>query len=99
VSDQLKIFLTVDEAVSLFKSQDSAHSINVIGPMIMGFEWSIPGVRKKLAECTDLQVAGDTARGMGHGIAATEPDGQFIFFEHDEDALTAFIEAREGATA
>jgi hypothetical protein len=36
---------------------------------------------------------------MGHGIAATEPDGQFIFFEHDEDALTAFIEAREGATA
>ncbi|HQS70026.1 MAG TPA: hypothetical protein PLM58_10375 [Novosphingobium sp.] len=91
--------MTVDEAVGLFKSQDSAHSINVIGPMIMGFEWSIGGAREKLAECTDLQVAGDTARGMGHGIAATEPDGQFIFFEHDEDALTAFLLERTGAPA
>lgn len=99
MSEQPQIFLTVDEAVSLFKSQDSAHSINVIGPMVLGCEWSIGGAREKLARCTDLQIAGDTARGMGHGIAATETDGQFIFFEHDEDALTAFIEAREGMPA
>lgn len=99
MSDQLPIPITVDEAVSLFKSPKSAHSINVIGCSIMGFEWSIPGATIKLEECTDLQIAGDTARGMGHGIAATEPDGQFIFFEHDEAKLTAFIAQREGAPA
>ncbi|MCC6941693.1 MAG: hypothetical protein IT551_08825 [Novosphingobium sp.] len=99
MSGQPKIFLTVDEAMDMFKSQQSAHSINVIGHNIMGFEWSISGAREKLETCTDLQIAGDTARGMGHGIAATEPDGDFIFFEHDEAALTAFIAERESTPA
>lgn len=94
MTDELKVLLTVDEAVALFKSPVSAHSINVVGGCILGCEWSIEGARHKLGTCSDIQVAGDTARGMGHGIAATEPDGDYIFFEHDEERLAAMIAAK-----
>lgn len=77
------------EASTLLTEGDTVHTLNFFGNVAMGCTWSRQGAIEKLHECEFVTFAGPTVRSMGHGIAARENDGDWIFFATDEAKLTA----------
>ena len=92
MNDDERVELTFAEALPLLEVfQDHVHTFVGGGGMMIGADWHVEDIRKKVENGATLELTGPFARGMKHGIALM--DGKrMIALATDEDALKAFEE-------
>lgn len=90
----MRRFITVEEAIALLPEGDYIHTFYQMGSTLVGADWDRADILQKLTECDKIEVAGDQARAMGHGLAVYRSDAKWqsdiLFIETDENKLNAF---------
>lgn len=85
-----RIFLTVEQAESVLPDGDSIHTFFNPGFGLLGADWSRKDIRDRLRSVNRIEICGDNAKRMGHGICAYN-DGcahnSVLFIETDMDRL------------
>ena len=96
----MRRYITAEEAADLLPDGDVIHTFRAGGPMLIGADWDREGILNKLKTSDKIEIAGETARGLGHGIAVYNDDAKFLshvlFIETDEEKLNQFDPPEEG---
>ena len=88
-----KKFLTIEEATALLPDCETIHTFYSTGICLVGGDWDRADVLQKLVEVDKIELAGDSARSMGHGLAVYKDGAKLIdvlFIETDKDKIDAF---------
>jgi hypothetical protein len=73
--------LTFEQAEKCLPDGDDIHTFSNPGAgMMIGFDWPRQELLKAMRESTAILVAGETAKGIGHGLVI-EVDGRWLFIE------------------
>jgi hypothetical protein len=82
-----RVPLTVEQAMGVLDEKDGyVHTfLNPGAGMLVGADWTVEKARKCF-EKHGVELAGDGATSMGHGIVAIE-HGRAVFFATKSDAL------------
>ena len=104
MNNDMKKYLTYDEAVSLLPDGEQIHTfVNPITDLLIGADWSRKEILDALRKST-IQRTGPEARKMGHGIVVciTHTIGGKLqkvrlFIETDAEKLAKFEEAQNGS--
>lgn len=96
MSDE-RLIITADEAISLLPSGKYVHNFAQGGMALIGCDYSRADAEKALRGASEIEIAGDMARGMKHPIACWESDNRVTFFAADMDKLDAFEASRLAA--
>lgn len=94
MTTQPRQYLTFEQAVSIIKKNEFVHCFTNPAGKLLGAEWSRHLIIRELLKAgpRDIELAGDTAIRLGHGVAFhTTPSTLFI--ETDEQELKAFLMA------
>lgn len=81
-----RMLLTKDEALYLLKDGEEIHRFMQAGPILCGADVARSSIVKDIESAESVEVAGATAREMGHGLAI-KTRGTYSFVEHNEDKL------------
>lgn len=97
-----KKMLTYEEAVSLPPEGDSVHTFINMGFGLCGADWSREEILDKLRKSEIIELTGQMARGMNHGLCAygknAKRQSDILFIETDAAKLAEFDpEGEEGA--
>lgn len=88
----MKKYLTVEQAINLLPKGNEIHTFYG-GVALIGADWEREEVVKKLASSDKIEIAGEMARNMGHGLAVYNNDAKYIsdvlFVETDKKKLDA----------
>ena len=76
-----RIFLTVEQAESVLPDGDSIHTFFNPGFGLIGADWSRENIRNRLLLANRIEICGDNAKRMGHGICAYN-DGCAVSYTH-----------------
>lgn len=91
-------FITAEEAISLLPSGDTIHTFYNCGVLIGG-DWDRTGVIEKINRSDVIEITGEKARALGHGLAVYNKDTRLLsdvlFVETDKDKLDAFDSLQE----
>lgn len=86
-------FITADQAIELLPDGNEIHTFYNEYFGLFGCDWSREDIIDKLRNSDKIELTGETARGMGHGLAAYN-DGayqnQILFIETDMEKLDKF---------
>ena len=89
-----KRFVTHEEAVALLPDGEYVHTIVNNGCAMVGADWSREDILKELHSKEVIELTGEHARSMGHGICAYNKDAKWqidlLFIETDTEKLKAF---------
>lgn len=89
----MKRFLTLEQAISLLPEGDYIHTFYG-GFALIGADWERQEVIDKLKSVDKIEIAGEMARNMGHGLAVYNNDAEYmsdvLFIETDKKKLDAF---------
>lgn len=89
----MKKFLTVEQAISLLPEGETIHTFYG-GVALIGADWERQEVIDKLKSVDKIEIAGEMARNMGHGLAVYNNDAKYmsdiLFVETDKRKLDAF---------
>lgn len=88
-----KKFLTIEEATALLPDGETIHTFYSTGMCLVGGDWDRADILQKLVEVDKIELAGDFARSMGHGLAVYKDGAKLIdvlFIETDKDKIDAF---------
>ena len=95
----MRRYITAEEAADLLPDGDAIHTFTGGGPLI-GTDWDREEVLNKLKTSDKIEIAGETARGLGHGIAVYNDDAKclshVLFIETDEEKLNKFDPPEKG---
>lgn len=85
-----RVLLTQDEALSVLEVTEDGygHSMNQAGPCMVGADRPLSAIEDVIRSAFCVEISGDMARGMRHGLAASAPGG-VTWFETNEDKLKA----------
>lgn len=93
--------ITYDEAVSLLPNRESIHTFYNPSFGLVGADWSREDLLDKLKKSDTIELCGENAREIGHGIAAYNQKSQrqmdILFIETDPIKLAAFDKENEEA--
>ena len=82
--------LTYEEAVSLLPAGETVHTFINMPFGLCGADWSREDILDKLHKSEIIQLTGEMARSMGHGMCAYNYDAKqsdILFIETDADKL------------
>ena len=85
-----KIYLTVEQAESVLPDGDSIHTFFNTGFGLLGADWSRKDIRDRLRSVNRIEICGDNAKKLGHGICAYNvgcSHDSVLFIETDMDTL------------
>ena len=88
-----KKYLTTEEAISLLPNGETIHTFYSTGMCLVGGDWDRADILQKLVEVDKSELAGYSARSMGHGLAVYKAGAKLIdvlFIETDKDKIDAF---------
>ena len=89
-----KRYITAEEAISLLPSGDTIHTFVDGGIALIGADWEREDVLQKLVESDKIEITGEMARSMGHGLAVYSDTAKYmadiLFIETDKGKLDAF---------
>lgn len=90
----MKKYLSAEQAISLLPEGDEIHTFYNMPFGVLGADWSRQKVIDKLKESDKIEITGEMARSMKHGIAVynddTKRQSDVLFIETDENKLDAF---------
>ena len=87
-----KKFLTIEEATALLPDSETIHTFYSTGICLVGGDWDRADILQKLEEAK-IELAGDSARSLGHGLAVYKDGAKLsdvLFIETDKDKIDAF---------
>lgn len=91
--------ITVEEAISLLPEEGDIHTFYQMGNSIVGADWEREEVIRLLRERDTIEISGECARSLDHGIAAYNSDAKWqseiTFIQTDEKKLNAFDPVEE----
>ena len=86
-----KRYITYEEAASLLPGGDYVHTFYNNSFGLMGADWSKEEILDKLRKSEIIELTGDTARSMGHGMCAYNKDTKYhsdiLFIQTDAEKL------------
>ena len=88
-----KKFLTIEEATALLPDGETIHTFYSTGVCLIGCDWDRADILQKLVEVDKIELAGDSARSLGHGLAVYKDGAKLIdvlLVETDKDKIDAF---------
>lgn len=88
-----KKYLNAEEAIALLPESELVHTFYSIGICLVGGDWDRADILQKLTEVDRIEIAGDLARSMEHGLAAYNNGARLedvLFIETDKAKLDAF---------
>lgn len=89
----MKKIITSEEAIELLPEGDEIHTFYNMEGMIFGADWKREDVIEKLEAVDVIELTGECARSMEHGICAYNHgcfQGAILFIETDMEKLNAF---------
>ena len=89
----MKVYLTVEQAISVLPEGDSIHTFYNPGFGLLGADWQRSDIIHKLSATDSLiELTGKMARGMEHGICVYSKNAklqsEILFVETDETKLS-----------
>lgn len=69
MADSDKEFIELDEAVKRLPKGKAIHTIRQAGPCLLGADWDRPGLIEAMRKAPAIEVTGQIAQDMGHGLA------------------------------
>lgn len=87
-----RIFITFEQALSVIPDREEIHTFRSLPNALFGTDWPKEDIEKKLQESDRIEIAGEMARGMGHGICACNKGmsmSEVLFIETVEEPLAA----------
>ena len=89
----MKKFLTVEQAISLLPEGETIHTLYG-GVALIGADWEREELINKLKSSDKIEIAGEMASNMGHGLAVYNDNAEYLsdvlFVETDKKKLDAF---------
>lgn len=97
-----RVFLTPDEAISVLPDGEYVH-VFISGAMLLGANWRRADVEKLIREAERIEIAGEVARGIGHGLCVYPAGVKYArdlrFVATDSDRLDLIERAKESPHA
>lgn len=95
-----KIYLTYEESIKILPEKEKIHTLINASFALIGADWAMEEIMDKLKKSDVIEVCGEVARGMGHGICAynkkaTRRD-EILFIETDNEKLNELLREVEG---
>lgn len=95
-----KKYITYEEAVSLLPDGESVHTFYNAAFGLIGADWSKEEIIDKLRKSDVIELTGNQARSMGHGMCAYNNDTKWLkdvlFIETDADRLEEMDGGEDG---
>lgn len=89
----MKTYLTKEQAISVLPEGDAVHTFMNPGFGLVGTDWSREDIIDKIQRSDVLELTGEMARRMEHGMCAYNSDAKYqsdiLFIETDEEKLKA----------
>lgn len=88
----MKYFLTAEQAEQLLPEGDTVHTFYNNGPMLTGADWSRNEIIDKLKHSDHIELTGESARAMKHGMCAYNDGAKLsnvLFIETVEEKVAA----------
>ena len=89
----MKKIITSEEAIELLPEGDEIHTFYNMGMIIIGADWEREDVIEKLEAVDVIELTGECARSMNHGICAYNHgclQAEILFIETDMAKLNSF---------
>lgn len=90
----MRKFITVDEAINLLPEGDYIHTFFNMPFGLLGADWSREDVIDKFKTSDKIELTGEQARSLGHGLAVynndTKKQSEILFVETDIKKLLSF---------
>ena len=95
-----KKYITYEEAVSLLPDGEYVHTFYNAGVGLIGADWSKEEILDKLRKSDVIELTGNQARSMGHGMCAYNNDtkwhSEILFIETDAGRLEKMDGGEDG---
>lgn len=95
----MRRYITADEAIKLLPEGDTIHTFVNMPMGLIGADWDRQEVIEKLRGSDKIEITGEQARSLGHGLAAYNESIKYqsdiLFIETDEEKLNEFDEPHE----
>ena len=89
----MKTYLTKEQAISVLPDGETVHTFYNSGFGLVGADWERDDILDKIEKSDIVELTGQGARGMGHGICAynkdTKGQSDILFIETDETKLSS----------
>ena len=96
----MKKIITVDEAIKILPEDNYVHTFVNLSMGLVGADWSKEDIIDKLKSVDTIEISGDCARNMGHGLVVYNSDARWqsdlLFIETDKEKLDKFDPPKEG---
>ncbi len=90
----MRKFITVDEAINLLPEGDYIHTFFNMPFGLLGADWSREDIINKFKSSDKIELTGEQARSLGHGLAVynndTKKQSEILFVETDMKKLLSF---------
>ena len=90
----MRRYITADEAISLLPDKSEIHTFINTPRTLLGADWSREDVIERINTADKIEIAGEQARSMGHGLAVYDDSAKYqsdiLFVETDKDKLDKF---------
>lgn len=96
-----KKFISADEAIELLPEGEYIHTFRESGLALIGADWLREEIIELIRKSDCLELTGEAARSMGHGLAIYDHDAKMqsdiLFVETDMEKLQALDPDEEAA--
>jgi hypothetical protein len=83
-----KLILTKEQAVELIGDRESIHTlVNPSPSILIGCDYSRKEIMEAIEQSHLIEVAGESAKSMGHGIVIWTSESNYMFVEVDAQQL------------
>lgn len=87
----MRKYITKEQAMYILPDGDSVHTLINVGIGLCGADWDRESILDKIQKSDILELTGESAKGMGHGLCAYNKDtvklGDVLFIETDMKRL------------
>ena len=90
---QMRKIITADEAISLLPDNDNIHTFYNLPIGLVGADWSRKDIIDKLKKVDAIEITGEVARSINHGLAAyykNAKQSDVLFIETDKEKIDRF---------
>lgn len=93
-----KIYITAEQAINVLPEGEYIHTFYSTG-ILIGADWERAEIIEKIKSSDILELTGETARSMRHGLAVYNKDTKYLsdvlFVETDEEKLSELENSME----
>lgn len=88
----MKRYITTEQAISILPNDENVHTFYDSSVALIGGDWSKEDIIDKLNKSDVIELTGETARKMGHGMCAYDKTAKYqsdiLFIETDDEKLS-----------